>query len=289
MTKHRYLLAVCWTCAAPLLCATGTQAASFTVNLEDLTLPANSYYQGPDTPNDFTGTLSNWTSAGGKASFNHFSDTNTAYNAWAGFAYANGTDSTTPGFGNQQSAQPGGGASSNGSVIAGSNFALGYFDSYNNISPTITLDAGNYLTGMYVANSTYAYQYMLGGLDGFYDDPANKFGGLSGTDADYLRLTATGYDSSNSLLGTVDYYLADFRSSNSANDYIRTGWNWLDLSSLGTSASKVTFTVTSSDPFAPAYFAADNFLVAPEPSRALLLLLGGLALANRRRRSCSMA
>ena len=71
---------------------------------------------------------------------------------------------------------------------------------------------------------------------------------------------------------------------NPAEDFIRTGWSWLDLSSLGTSAQKVTFSLTSSDAFAPTYFAADNLNVAPEPSRMLLLLGGLLTLLNRRSR-----
>ena len=284
MIPHSLPLAV-WSAVA-VLClhaASSSRAASYVVTFEDKTLPPNSYYLGPDTnPTGGAGTHSTWTSGSGAAAFSHYNDAE--WFSWAGFSHANGTDSTTAGFGNQHSAHPGGGSAANGAVVSGANFALGYHDSFNAIAPTVTLAAGEYLNGLYVANTTYAYLYMLSGLDGFLDNPANKFGGLAGTDPDFLRITATGYDPGNFITGSVDFYLADLRSSDSGQDFIRTGWNWWDLSALGTNANKVTFTMTSSDPFAPTYFAADYFQVAPEPSRALLGMIGLAGLLARRRR-----
>jgi hypothetical protein len=137
---------------------------------------------------------------------------------------------------------------------------------------------------MYVANTTYAYHYMASGLDGFMNDPANKFGGTSGTDPDYFKITASGYDQFGVLTGSLDYYLADFRFANSAQDFIRTDWGWFDLSGLGALAREVRFTVDSSDAFAPSYFALDYAVVVPEPSRALLLVLGLTAVLRVRRR-----
>lgn len=284
MIPRSHPLAV-WSALA-VLCmhaASSSQAASYVVSLEDLTLPPNSYYLGPDTnPTGGIGTHSTWSSAGGQAVFSHYNDAE--WFSWAGFSHANGTNTTTPGYGNQQSSRAGGGAAANGAAVPGANFALGYHDSFNAIAPSISLGAGEYLSGFFVSNTTYAYLYMLSGLDGFMDNAANKFGGLSGTDPDFLRLTATGYDPGNFITGTVDYYLADFRFSDSGQDFIRDGWSWVDLSSLGTNASKVTFTLTSSDAFAPTYFAADHFQVAPEPSRALLGLIGLAGLLSRRSR-----
>ena len=261
---------------------TSTSARAATTTFNDLTLPANSYYLGPDSnPTGGAGTASIWTSAG--TNFTHYYDAE--WFSWAGFSYANGTDGSTPGFGNQQSSQPGGGSSSTGSVIPGENFALGYHDTFNGIIPTLMLRAGEYLTGFYAANTTYAYQYMLSGLDGFLDNPANKFGGLSGNDPDYMRLTINGYDSGNVLTGTVDYYLADLRFADSGLDFIRTGWNWVDLSALGSSAQKATFALSSSDAFAPSYFAGDYFTTAPEPSRMMLSLMGATVMLLRRLRT----
>jgi len=273
-----------WSALAVLgLHSTCIHAASYVVTFEYLTLTPNSYYLGPDTnPAGGSGTLSAWTSASGQASFNHYNDAE--WFSWAGFSHSNGSDTTTAGFGNQHSAYPGGGAAANGAAVSGTNFALGYHDSFNAIAPTISLPAGEYLGGLYVANTTYAYLYMLSGLDGFMDNPANKFGGLAGTDPDFLKLTATGYDPGNFITGSVDFYLADFRSSDSGQDFIRQGWSWMDLSALGSNANKVTFTMTSSDPFAPTYFAADFFQVAPEPSRGLLVMLGITAAFQRRSR-----
>lgn len=78
-----------------------------------------------------------------------------------------------------------------------------------------------------VCNSTYAYFSMLEG-DGF----AKKFGGAAGTDPDYFVLKISQLDENDSLLAADEVYLADFRFTNSALDFILNEWQTVLLSEL---------------------------------------------------------
>lgn len=207
-----------------------------------------------------------------------FSNTyNSTFDSWSGFARSTSTDNTTPGFGNQYGSIAGGGA--DGSATYG----VGYYSPYDPL-PTITFDGYRGLVeSIDLTNITYAALSMQTG-DAF----AKKFGGVDGTDPDYLLLTISGY-AGDALTGTVSFYLADFRSSNSAEDYIVTDWRTLDLSSLGW-VNELKFSMTSSDVGdfginTPTYFAADNLQFVPEPSSALLAFVCLVPLL-RRKRAC---
>jgi hypothetical protein len=109
---------------------------------------------------------------------------------------------------------------------------------------------------------------------------AKKFGGTSGNDADFFKLELQGFRGGN-LTNKFDFYLADFRAANAADDYIVENWTRVNLASLGT-VDSLKFALTSSDVGqfgmnTPAYFAMDRleFSAVPEPSS--LLLLGSLA------------
>ncbi|GAA5506610.1 hypothetical protein Rcae01_02063 [Novipirellula caenicola] len=174
------------------------------------------------------------------------------YGSWSGWAYSNETNTSTPGFANQFSAITGGGA--NDSATYGVAFASATGEDVATI--TLPEDAGA-LQSIQITNTTYAALSMQNG-----DSFAKKFGGASGTDADWFLLTIQGKDDSGTSVGTVDFYLADFRSDDSSLDYIVDTWTDVDLSSLG-NASSLEFWVTSSDvgPFGmntPAYFAMDE-------------------------------
>jgi hypothetical protein len=94
------------------------------------------------------------------------------------------------------------------------------------------------------------------------DPYAKKFGGESGNDPDWFKLTIEGFNSDNQSTGKIDVLLADFTDPNNANDYILDTWKWVGLESLGRIA-KLQFSVSSSDNGlwgmnTPAYFCIDN-------------------------------
>lgn len=214
----------------------------------------------------------------GAATFNHdYQDFGFAGCCWSGWTYANGTDTTTSGFGNQYSAFAGSG------VDGSANYALAYLG-----SPTVTLATPSVVSGLYVTNTTYAALSMLQG-DAF----AKKFGGATGDDADFLRLTITGIDALSQQTGQVDVYLADYRFSDNSQDYVLKDWSFVDLSSLG-AVSSLRFAMASSDVGdfgmnTPSYFAVDNLSVSavPEAGSGWMLLVGLTltSVALRRRRS----
>ncbi len=215
-------------------------------DFEDLSLNSESFYNG----SDFAGTFTS-----GDASFNnYFDDTYGAY--WEGFAYSNMTDTTTAGYTNQYSAIAGEGT--DGSA----NYAVGYIG-YMATTPEITLTNPAVVNGLYITNTTYAYLSMRDG-----DGVAKKFGGVSGDDPDYFKLTITGRNGVGAKTGEVEFYLADFRNDDNSLDYIVDKWTWIDLRRLGV-VETVEFSLesTDNDPVygmnTPAYFALDDFDVTP--------------------------
>jgi hypothetical protein len=119
-----------------------------------------------------------------------------------------------------------------------------------------------------------------------------KFGGASGEDPDWFKITAFGMDAAGTLLpGVAEFYLADFRATDPAQDYIVDEWMWWDLSVLD-GAHRIYFNLSSSDRGAwgmntPAFFALDDLhlLTAPEPATGWLWLSGLLVVAPLRMRS----
>ena len=87
--------------------------ASVVVAFEDLSLPAESYYNGSDGAGRFLS---------GEAYFNNtFTDFGGGFTGWYGWSYSNMTDVTTPEFTNQYSAIAGagtGGSSNYGVAFA---------------------------------------------------------------------------------------------------------------------------------------------------------------------------
>ena len=241
-------------------------ATAAVVTFESVTLPAAGYQNGSGLSDNF--------SIGGAAFHNNYT---ASFDSWSGFSFSNGTDTTTAGFLNQYSAVTGSGAGGS------AQYAVGYYSSFET-STNVTLGSLTSMAGLgaSITNTTYAALSMANG-DGY----AKEFGGASGSDADWLLLTIQGY-AGGALTGTVDFYLADYRSATSASDYIVNDWRFVDFSALGT-VDEIRFSMSSSDndPIygmkTPSYFALDNFLAVPEPS-SLLALLSGLGLLARRKR-----
>lgn len=172
-----------------------------------------------------------------------------------GFSYSNMSDSTTPGYMNQWSAI----------AAVGEDSSIGYavywhgYGPTNYVKITDTAALGDTVLGFHITNTTYAYINMRDG--GFV---GKKFGGTPNVDEDWYRLTVYGYLNDNMKADTVDFYLADFRFTDSTQDYIVRDWQWVDLTPLG-NVDSITFALNSTDTVGgfgmnnPAYFAIDNF------------------------------
>jgi hypothetical protein len=219
------------------------ESASLLADFEDLGLTEESYWDGADGTGLFVS---------GQLSFiNLF---NQEFMSWDGYSYSNITDNTTPGYDNQFSAIPGGGADDTATYVLAHDGT-----GYGAQAPTFIIDFEMpiVLDGAYVTNATYTYLSMAEG-----DDFAKKFGGVDGTDPDFFMITFTGYDNDGKETGTVEFYLADFQSETAADDYIISEWTWVDLTALG-DVGEVRAVLSSSDTGewgmnTPAYFAIDQ-------------------------------
>lgn len=268
------------------------------VDFDDLSLAPNSSWSGPaanaqEVAGTYGPVLQGTFSSGGVDFVNRF---NEAYGSWSGFAYSNQGDQVTEGYFNQFSAIAG-----SGFGPGSDNFAVGFgyddvvatfFDDmpFNPMDvadlinlPHLTLAAGTSVLGAHFTNTTYAALSMLNG-DGF----AKKFGGASGTEEDWFKLSIYGTDTNGDpLLSHVDFYLADYRFATSAQDYVVKDWQYVDLSALA-GAEKLYFNLSSSDVGiygmnTPAYFAMDQLVLESDlpptnatPEPATLAIWGGI-------------
>ena len=224
---------------AALLTATAQNRATF----ENLTLSPDSYYDGSDLSGGF---------ASGDAYF--YNSYDTTYQFWAsGFIYSNVKDDTTAGFTNEYASATAGG------VFGSENYTVANSAGGEVRVALRGFAPGHSVLGFYLTNSTYAYLSMKNG-DAF----AKKFGGATGSDPDWFKLTVKGWRNGALTTDSVDAYLADFRSSNNADDYILKSWKFVNLLSLG-NVDSLSFYLSSTDNGSfgmntPAYFCIDNFM-----------------------------
>ena len=211
------------------------------VHFENFSLPPESAYNGSDGAGEFVSV--------GATFVNEY---DSSFGSWSGFAYSNVTDNVTGGFLNQYSAFPGHGATGS------ANYAVGYasFPPFG-ILPRIEFREAVQLESVMLTNSTYAALSMQTG-DAF----AKRFGGPSGNDPDFFKLSMVGFDAEEQLIGEVDFYLADYRFADNSLDYIVDDWQTVDLSSLQ-GVTAIEFRLQTSDvgpfgPNTPFYFALDE-------------------------------
>ncbi|MBK9284112.1 MAG: DUF4465 domain-containing protein [Sphingobacteriaceae bacterium] len=216
---------------------TGTfSAQSILADFESFSLPANSAYSS-------TASISFSTS---NAIFPHTYDVGFSY--WSGgFAYTNKTDSSTAGSGNLYGVK----------AYKGYNASDKYVVGQNNGIIKLTGNT-NSVDGFYITNTTYTYKSMKNG-----DMFAKKFGGVSGNDPDYFKVTVKGYLNGTMKNDSSEFYLANFTFTNNAQDYIVSTWQYVVTSNLG-QVDSIKFFMYSSDMSGgfmntPAFFAIDNF------------------------------
>lgn len=222
-----------------------------TATFDDVTLGANGYWQGESGDNEMF--------SGGWFFTNYYMP---EYSFWGGFTASNHTDMSQSGLNAQYTAATGAGY--DGSTQYGVAYCMGVqCDVYasDGIAHTVT--------GCYVTNNLWAYQNMHDG-----DATATAFGGTTGNDPDWFKLTATGKNASGQTVGTAEFYLADYRFENNDDDYILNTWEWFDLSTLG-AVHTISFSLSSSKNnsggmITPAYFCIENFNgTAPTPPQDL--------------------
>lgn len=184
-------------------------------------------------------------------------DYNAGWDSFGGFAVSNTTDVTTAGYLNQFSAFTGSGS---GSV----NYAIYY--------PTGTISfagQGVDLNSIQITNTTYAAISMRDG-----DSFAKQFGSVNGADGnpdgtngeDFYKVWIFANAEDGSKIDSVEFYLADYRFTDNAQDYIVNTWETVDLSFVNQTVYSISFQLESSDNGdwgmnTPAYFAIDNLTI----------------------------
>ena len=205
---------------------------------EDVQLGSNGIWQPPYGSNEM--------SSGGWLFTN-----NTQNGYWGGFTASNRTDLNQSGLDAQYTAAAGCG------YDGSSQYAVAYTMGVQ--TDVYAADGQSYtVTGCYVTNNLWTYQDIL---QGGYGEP--PYGGTTGNDPDWFKVTATGKNASGQTVGTLDFYLADYRFANNEEDYVLNTWEWFDLSPLGNVAT-ISFSLSSSrgsgyNMITPAYFCMDNF------------------------------
>ena len=209
-----------------------------TADFEDVTLGPGGYWQGEEGDNVMY--------SGGWLFTNYYDEY-----FWGGFTASNHTDLSQNGLNAQYTAVTGGG------YDGSTQYAVAY--TYGADTDVYAADGSTQtITGCYVTNNLWAYKHMLNG-----DYGVTPFGGTSGNDPDWFKLTATGKNAAGQTVGTLDFYLADYRFANHEDDYIINTWEWFDLSPLGEVAS-ISFSLSSTkyDSYGmltPAYVCMDDF------------------------------
>lgn len=228
-------------------CAGGPVPRSATVvDFESVVLPAEGFANGSDgaTAHELAG-----------VSF--AVEFNEEYSSWSGVAISSMTDTETAGFMNQYSVYAAAGAGESAQFAVVNGFA----------GEQISFARPSVVYGLQATNGTYAARSMMEG-----DQFAKAF---SYEDDDFFTAIFTGYSADGVETGSVELYLADFRSDDPAqNSVISTCggpildcWAFVDLSPLG-AVSTITVSFESSDigdygMNTPAYVMIDDLAFEP--------------------------
>lgn len=145
-----------------------------------------------------------------------------------------------------------------GGAAEGKNYAVWCYNWYS--SATIQLTTPHVVSGMAVTNNAWDVDAIKNG-DGMSEELDGI--GLPFHQGDSLVLVITGYDNLGTAVGSIPFFLADFRDKSTTYDWTYAEeWQWVDLTSLGT-ISSIGFSMESSKHSgygmsSPAYFCFDN-------------------------------
>jgi hypothetical protein len=207
---------------------------------ENITLQEKSYLNGNDHAGGF---------ASGNAFFVNFFDT-VAGDFWTGFSISNMKDTSDKSYTNMYSVVN----------ATGYNQSNNYAVAYQSAKVVLTGEAkGKQALGFFVNNGTYSYSDMKNG-SAF----SKKFGGSTGTDSDFFKINIQAWKANGVPADTsLSFYLADYTSADSTQDYILKDWTWVDLKALNDIDSLlITFASSDTGQFGintPTYFYMDNF------------------------------
>lgn len=203
--------------------------AQSTATFDTFTLSPNSYYQDNAS--------TSFVSSG--ITFRY--GWNTSFGGYweSGSAYTNMNDTVTGDYTNLYGCIP-------GTAFSGNNYATVQNGAVITFSNTNTG-----LGGFYITNTTYAWKIIKKG-----NMFARKFGDTTGTGSgtsiaqgeypDWFKVIVRGYRSGAMLTDSVEYYLADYRATGTATDYVIKNWQYVNCSSLG-QVDSVKFEMKSSD------------------------------------------
>ena len=177
---------------------------------EEKTLESETYWNGENTGNSVSGTLSYWYTGSYLLAVQNHTAT-----WWGGFGLSNETSTEFTSLSHQFRSSTGGGHNS-------SNYGVYYPLSSADLRVTNSAD-GDSINGFYITNNAYALSSMLNG-----DGMAKPF-----KKGDYFKVTVKGYNGTSQATGSVDFYLGDYRAANSADHYLLDTWQWVDLRPLG--------------------------------------------------------
>lgn len=222
-------------------------SAQQTIGFENVLLDSNTYDDGSNGSGGFYE--------------NGVVFTNTYFTDWGGynngFSVSNMQDDSTAGYMNANSAITASGYNSN-------NYGVYY--------PEGTIQfagQGVILNSFKITNTTYAALSMRDG-DSFakkFGDSLNASGVNDGTNGeDFFRVWTYAHAENGDIIDSVLFYLADYRFSDSSQDYIVNTWETVDLSSITETVYALSFKFESSDMgdwgiLTPTYFAIDNLSI----------------------------
>ncbi|HJD74714.1 MAG TPA: DUF4465 domain-containing protein [Bacteroides reticulotermitis] len=212
---------------------------------------------GENLASDYTGTNPERYTGYHDSSSDLFFNTDATAFYSGGIAISQWNDLTKEDNTNQCSVFFGDNNQKNGGNNKSKTFAVSYVSSYND-APTMNFKTANaeyIIDHAYFTNSTYAALTMTNG-----NDYAKK---LSYDAKDWFKLVVEGFNAAGKSTGTVEFFLADFRTQNAGG--IVNQWKRVDLSSLG-KVHKLSFTMDGSDKGeygvnTPTYFCVDDIAV----------------------------